>query len=72
MGNELYPEDPRVWSDGNILYIRLVKPEQVSVYTISGQQIRHQKMNGDNAVSLQQGIYVVRIGDQETKKVAIY
>ena len=72
VGNELYPEEPRVWSDGNILYIRLVKPEQVSVYTISGQRIRYQKMNGDNAVSLQQGIYVVRIGDQATQKVAIY
>ena len=72
VGNELYPEEPRVWSDGNILHIRLVKPEQVSVYTTNGQRIRYQKMNGDNAVSLQQGIYVVRIGDQETKKVAIY
>ena len=72
VGNELYPEEPRVWSAGNILYIRLVKPEQVSVYTISGQRIRYQKMNGDNAVSLQQGIYVVRIGDQATQKVAIY
>ena len=72
VGNELYPEEPRVWSDGNILYIRLVKPEQVSVYTTNGQLVLRQKMNGDSAVSLSSGIYFVRIGDQETKKVAIY
>ena len=72
VGNELYPEEPSIWSNGNILHIRLVKPEQVSVYTTNGQRIRYQKMNGDNAIALQQGIYVVRIGDQETKKVAIY
>ena len=72
VGNELYPEEPRVWSDGNILYIRLVKPEQVSVYTTNGQLVLHQKMNGNNEVSLSSGIYFVRIGDQETKKVAIY
>ena len=72
VGNELYPEEPRVWSDGNILYIRLVKPEQVSVYTTNGQLVLRQKMNGDSAVSLSSGIYFIRIGDQETKKVAIY
>ena len=72
VGNELYPEEPRVWSAGKTLYIKLVKPEQVSVYnTGSGQLVFRQKMNGDNEVSLLSGVYLVTIGNQGAQKVWI-
>lgn len=60
----------KVWTNNHQLFIRTDKPEEVSVYTFSGQlQKKFRSEVGDRFISLPSGTYIVLIGDERFKVI---
>ena len=60
----------KVWANNRRLFIRTDRPEEVSVYTFSGQlQKKFRSEVGDRFISLPSGTYIVLIGDKRFKVI---
>lgn len=60
----------KVWGNNHRLFIRTDRPEEVSVYTFSGQlQKKFRSEAGDQFISLPSGTYIVLIGDERFKVI---
>ena len=60
----------KVWANNRRLFIRTDRPEEVSVYTFSGQlQKKFRSEVGDRLLSLPSGTYIVCIGDKRFKVI---
>lgn len=60
----------KVWANNHRLFIRTDRPEEVSVYTFSGQlQKKFRSEAGDQFISLLSGTYIVLIGDERFKVI---
>lgn len=60
----------KVWANNHRLFIRTDRPEEVSVYTFSGQlQKKFRSEAGDRFISLLSGTYIVLIGDERFKVI---
>ena len=60
----------KVWGNNHRLFIRTDRPEEVSVYTFSGQlQKKFRSEAGDRLLSLPSGTYIVLIGDERFKVI---
>lgn len=60
----------KVWTNNHQLFIRTDQPEEISVYTFSGQlQKKFRSEVGDRFISLPSGTYIVLIGDERFKVI---
>ncbi|WP_289006673.1 InlB B-repeat-containing protein [uncultured Parabacteroides sp.] len=60
----------KVWGNNHRLFIRTDRPEEVAVYTFSGQlQKKFHSEVGDRFISLPSGTYIVLIGDERFKVI---
>ena len=60
----------KVWGNNHRLFIRTDRPEEVAVYTFSGQlQKKFRSEVGDRFISLPSGTYIVLIGDKRFKVI---
>lgn len=58
-------------TEGNQLFISgITQPTAVTIFDMAGRTIRTQTATSDLVITLQQGVYIVRIGDQ-TKRIII-
>ncbi|MDR0394859.1 MAG: cadherin-like beta sandwich domain-containing protein [Tannerella sp.] len=63
---------PRVWTFGSSLYISVPQPTTLQVYTLTGiLTVDRPVPEGQTAVRLSQGIYIVRLGNRMTTKVMV-
>jgi hypothetical protein len=63
---------PRAWSSGGILYVSVPQPSMLQVYTLTGiPAVNRPVPEGQTAIPLPRGIYIVCLGDRMTVKVPV-
>ncbi|GEM_PF-5647287 len=71
VGVEKVEKEHNVWSENNCLCVEIQQPQQMEVYTLSGQLFSSRLLPaGYTSLPVSKGIYIIRIGN-ETHKVVV-
>jgi len=60
-------ETTRVYTQDGMLYVYTAQPEEISVVSMTGVTVKRTRQTGLQSYPLNQGIYVVRVGEQVFK-----
>lgn len=65
-------EKNRIWASGNILYIHTLSKQRGAIYTIEGRLVRKLNLQqGENAIPVTSGYYVVKLDGTTSQKVCV-